>query len=87
MGQMVLDLPFGNAEHVSQLMGRQPRAGEKIDDALARSAFGSQHIGIVSDGMGKRPVQRTSFRQKIWIGETAGRGSVIRSCMSAGCTL
>ena len=35
MRQMLFHLSFGNAEHLGQLVGRQPGAGQKLDDALA----------------------------------------------------
>lgn len=40
MRQMLFDLPFGDTKHLCQLVGRQPGAGQKFDDALARREFG-----------------------------------------------
>ena len=41
--QMVFDAPLRDAEHLGQLVGRQPGAGEEVDDALAGRAFGKRH--------------------------------------------
>lgn len=37
--EMVFDLAFRNAEHLRQLIWRQPGVGQELDDALARRAF------------------------------------------------
>lgn len=43
MGQMVFDVAFGKAQHLSELMRRQPGTGQEIDHALSRGAIGSRH--------------------------------------------
>ena len=43
VGQMLLDLSLGNAQHLCQLVRRQPGARDQVDDALTRRPFGRQH--------------------------------------------
>lgn len=43
MGQMLLDLPLGNAQHLCQLVRRQTGARDQVDDPLTRRPFGRQH--------------------------------------------
>lgn len=49
MGQMVLDLPLGDPQHLRQLVRRQPGAGDQVHDSLARCPFGEQHGGMVGE--------------------------------------
>jgi hypothetical protein len=48
MSQVFLHLPFRNTEHPSQLIGRHPGVGQKIDDALTQGARSRQHAIMVS---------------------------------------
>ena len=43
MGQMVFDEAFGKAEHLGQLVGCEPGAGEQINQALPRGALDGRH--------------------------------------------
>ena len=43
VGQMLLDLSLGNAQHLGQLVRRQPGARDQVDDPLTRCPFGRQH--------------------------------------------
>ena len=43
VGQMLLDLSLGNAQHLCQLVRREPGARDHVDDALTRRPFGRQH--------------------------------------------
>lgn len=45
--EMVFDLALGNAEHLRQLIGRQPGVGQELDEALARRAFWKRHGAIM----------------------------------------
>lgn len=47
--EMILDLPFGNAEHLGQLVRGQARADQQFDHALAGRACGSEHGIIVGE--------------------------------------
>lgn len=47
--EMILDLPFGNAEHLGQLVRGQARADQQFDHALAGRACGSEHRIIVGE--------------------------------------
>ncbi len=47
--EVILDLPLGNAEHLGQLVGRQARADQQFDHALAGRAWGSEHGIIVGE--------------------------------------
>lgn len=44
---MVFDLPFRDAEHFGQLVGGQPGACQKSDEALARRLIGERHRAIM----------------------------------------
>lgn len=46
---MILDLPFGNTEHLGQLVGRQARADQQFNHALARCAWRNEHGVIVGE--------------------------------------
>ena len=43
VSEMLLDLSLGNAEHLCQLVRRQPDARDQVDDPLTRRPFGRQH--------------------------------------------
>lgn len=47
--EMILDLPFGNAEHLGQLVRGQTRADQQFDHALARRAWRNKHGVIVGE--------------------------------------
>ncbi len=47
MFEMILNLPFGNAKHLGQLVRGQARAGQQFDHALAGRAGRNEHGGIV----------------------------------------
>ena len=49
MGQVVLDLSLSDPQHLRQLMRRESRAGQQLDDALALSALGRQHGAMVGE--------------------------------------
>jgi len=57
MRQMVLDQPFRNAQRVRQLIGREPRADQQLDDPLAHRAFGGQHGRMVRKKRMKTPAR------------------------------
>jgi len=61
MNQVLLYLSFWNTEHPSQLIGRHPGIGQKIDDALTRGLFGKQHACMVKTGSKKSQMIRTGF--------------------------
>ena len=43
VNEMLLDLSLGNAQHLGQLVRRQPGVGDQVDDPLTRRPFGRQH--------------------------------------------
>ena len=43
VGQMLLGLSLGNAQHLCQLVRREPGARDQLDDALTRRPFERQH--------------------------------------------
>ena len=43
VGQMLLDLSLGNAQHLCQLVGRQPGVRDQVDNPLTRRPFERQH--------------------------------------------
>jgi hypothetical protein len=43
MGQVLFHVAFRNAEHLGQLVRRQPAAEKQIHHALARGAFDERH--------------------------------------------
>ena len=49
VGQMLLDLSLGNAQHLCQLIGRQPGARDRLDDPLTRRPFGRLHRVMVGE--------------------------------------
>ncbi len=43
VSQMLLDLSLGKAQHLGQLVRRQPGASDQVDDPLTRRPFDRQH--------------------------------------------
>ncbi len=62
MGQMLLDLSLANAQHLRQLVRREPGARDQVDDPLTRCLFGRQHDGYRRESCEKNQVQRCSYK-------------------------
>jgi hypothetical protein len=56
MSQVLLYLPFRNAEHPSQLIRRHSVVSQEIDEALTRGPLGRQHGDMVSTRLMKSQI-------------------------------
>jgi hypothetical protein len=75
MSQVFLHLSFRNAEHPSQLIGRHPGIGQKIDDALTRGPFERRHARMVKDRVEEKPDDLKRFS-----------ANHLKSCVLKSCT-
>lgn len=62
MRQMVLNLPFRNAYHLCQLIGREPSADQQLDHPPADGALGQQHGHMVSEKRMKHQFEEEAVR-------------------------